>query len=72
MFFRDHGPSHFHAEYGEYHITVDLADGVVQGRFPKRALRLVLEWYEVHKTDLEEDWTLATERKPLRPIPPLE
>ena len=72
MYFGDHVPPHFHAEYGEYHMTVDLANGVVQGRFPPRALRLVLEWYEVRKADLDADWALAVERKPLLPIPPLE
>ncbi len=43
MFYRDHVPPHFHAAYGEYEITVDIETGVVHGRFPKRALRLVLE-----------------------------
>jgi len=72
MFYQDHAPPHFHAEYGDYHITVDVVDGVVQGRFPKRALRLVIEWYEAHKAELEEDWALAADRKPLKAIAPLE
>ena len=72
MFYRDHEPAHFHAVYGEYEITVGLEDGVVKGEFPRRALRHVLEWYEVNKPALVENWGRAKERKPLQPIPPLE
>ena len=43
MFYKDHAPPHFHAIYGEYEITVEIDSVVVNGRFPKRALRLVLE-----------------------------
>jgi hypothetical protein len=43
MFYRDHSPPHFHAIYGEYEITVEIESGIINGRFPKRALRLVFE-----------------------------
>ena len=43
MFYRHHEPPHFHAEYGEFEITVGVEDGVVRGEFPRRALGLVLE-----------------------------
>lgn len=72
MFYREHGPPHFHASYGEYDIVVSILDGVVTGAFPPRALRLVIEWYELHKGELLEDWKLAQGRKPLKRIPPLE
>ncbi|WP_292432297.1 DUF4160 domain-containing protein [Methylobacter sp.] len=41
-------PPHFHAKYGEYEITVNILAGVVEGKFPKRALHHVLEWYDLH------------------------
>ncbi len=72
MFYRDHVPPHFHATYGEYEVTVDIETGVVHGRFPKRALRLVLEWLDLHKDDLLENWHRARERRPLLDIEPLE
>jgi hypothetical protein len=72
MYYRDHAPPHFHAEYGEYEITVDILTGVISGHFPKRALKAVLEWYELHKEELLEDWKLAEQREPLEPIQPLE
>lgn len=72
MYHRDHAPAHFHAEYGEFEITVEIATGVVTGRFPRRALNLVLEWYTFHKDELAEDWRLAQQKLPLLPIAPLE
>ena len=72
MYYKDHPPPHFHAIYGEYEVTVRIDDGVIEGRFPRRALRLVLEWYTMHEAELRENWSLARERKPLRPIDPLE
>lgn len=49
-----------------------ISDGVVEGRFPRRALSLVLEWYNLHQAELLEDWDLARDRRPLRRIDPLE
>ena len=72
MFYREHNPPHFHATYGEYEITIAIEDGTVQGQFPSRALRHVMEWYELHREELLEDWHLAQERRPLRAIAPLE
>jgi len=72
MFYRDHAPPHFHATYGEFDIEVSIGDGVVTGTFPKRALRHVLEWYDLHRDELRENWNLAAARKPLKKIAPLE
>lgn len=72
MYWNDHAPPHFHARYGDYEITVDIETGLVSGTFPRRALRLVLEWYELHKDALMEDWELCRAAQMPRPIPPLE
>ena len=72
IFYRDHEPGHFHAFYGEFEVTVQIETGVVSGKFPRRALAHVLEWYGLHKQDLREDWGLAQNRKPLKKITPLE
>jgi len=72
MFHKEHGPPHFHAYYGEFDITVGIEDGIVTGKFPRRALALVLEWYLAHQDELRENWQLARTRQPTRRIPPLE
>ena len=72
MFYNDHEPPHFHAKYGEFEITVEVETGVVNGQFPPRALRHVLDWYDIHVDELRFDWDLARQRKPLQQIAPLE
>ena len=72
LYYRDHAPPHFHALYGEYEITVEIRSGVVTGKFPRRALKAVLEWHELHQDELLEDWRLAEQRLPLKAIEPLE
>ena len=72
IFFKDHAPPHFHAEYGDYEISVAIHTGVVEGKFPKRALKAVLEWYDLHREELLVDWKLAAEGKLPNKIEPLE
>jgi hypothetical protein len=72
MYYRDHAPPHFHAEYGENEITVEIEGGVVEGRFPRRALSAVLDWYELHRDELAANWDLARSEQPLNRIDPLE
>jgi hypothetical protein len=43
MLYDDHRPPHFHAEYGEFKISVEIDSGVVEGRFPRRALKALME-----------------------------
>ena len=42
------------------------------GKFPRRLRGLVLEWLELHRVELLEDWELARAGEPLKPIAPLE
>jgi hypothetical protein len=72
MYWDDHSLPHFHAKYGGYEITVNILTGVVEGKFPNRALKHVLEWYEIHKQELLEDWELCRNNENPKPIDPLE
>jgi hypothetical protein len=72
IFYSEHGVAHFHAVYGEHEISVEVESGKVHGQFPARALRLVLEWANLHKEELIENWQLARQGQPLRRIAPLE
>ena len=72
MYWQDHAPPHFHAKYGEYKITVDIQTGVVEGKFPKRALKHVLEWYELHQEELLNAWILCQQNENPETIKPLE
>ncbi len=72
MYYDEHNPPHFHAEYGEFEITVNIKSGIIKGKFPKKELRAVLDWYDLHKEELLKDWELASQRKVLNKIKPLE
>lgn len=53
-------------------IIVHINTGVVEGRFPKRALKMVMEWSELNKDKLLEDWELCAKREMPILIEPLE
>ena len=72
MVYNDHLPAHYHARYGDYKITVEIETGIIEGKFPRRALNAVLEWFELHKMELLENWELALIHDSLKKIPPLE
>ena len=72
MNFNEHNPPHFHARYGDYEIIIEILSGIVEGKFPKRALNLVLEWYEIHKSELLEDWNSIRSTGEFKKIDPLE
>jgi hypothetical protein len=55
MFYNDHNPPHIHIEYQDYDATIDLEDGIVKGEMPRRALKLIYEWIDLHKEELFED-----------------
>jgi Domain of unknown function (DUF4160) len=44
----------------------------MEGRLPRRALSLVLEWAELHQSELLEDWDLCQAFKQPEQISPLE
>ena len=68
----DHPLPHFHARYGAYEIVIEIETGIVRGEFPKRALRAVLDWLDLHQPELIENWQAAQQRRPLKAIAPLE
>jgi hypothetical protein len=72
MFYRDHSPTHFHAVYGDVDITVTIESAIISGEFPKRALSHILEWLELHKAELLENWELERQGRPLNNVAPLE
>jgi hypothetical protein len=73
MFYNDHSPPHFHAEYGEYEAVYGIATiEVLRGHLPRRAHALVVEWTTLHRIELEENWDRARAGVPLEDIEPLD
>jgi len=64
MYFGDHIPPHFHAEYGEYAAQIGIQDfRILEGYLPPKALGLVSEWAAIHQEELLENWKLLSETK---------
>jgi len=72
MFYNDHHPPHFHAEYGGEKMVVNIDTlAMIAGRLPPRAMGLMMEWAAQHQTDLENAWNQARNLEPLGEIDPL-
>lgn len=72
MFFGDHEPPHFHAEYAEDRAVISIDTlAVIGGRLPPRALGLVAEWASLHQEELRQAWRKAKNLEPAGKIDPL-
>ncbi len=73
MFFDDHNPPNFHAEYGGDLALIDIRSlAVFSGRLSPRVTGLVIEWATLHQRELLADWDKARAREELQKIAPLE
>jgi hypothetical protein len=72
LFWREHGPPHFHALYAEHEAQIAIHSlEVIEGSLPRRALALVREWAQEHQNELLEDWELCRRNQSPKKIPPL-
>lgn len=73
MFWREHGPPHFHAAYGDARALIGIDDlAVLKGHLPARARRLVMEWASLHQAELRNTWERARRSEAPGKIAPLE
>jgi hypothetical protein len=72
MYYRDHPPPHFHVLHAGEKAKMEIATGeVLRGSLSPRTLRLVREWLELHRSELELNFErVANEEQPYR-IEPL-
>jgi hypothetical protein len=73
MYYNDHLPPHFHAEYGEFEAVyvIDTLN-TLRGQLPRRAHAMVIEWASDHRAELKDNWVRAREELPLVDIEPLD
>jgi hypothetical protein len=74
IYLKDHLPPHFHAKYGEYWGKFSIETGdMIEGNLPRRAIRLVQDWIEIHETELMRNFEEAQKDNPdIKPIAPLQ
>ena len=57
---KQHHSPHIHAKYAEFEASIGISDGeVLSGELPRKQLRLVQAWIELHRDELTADWELA-------------
>ncbi len=72
MFWKDHPPPHFHVRYTNYRARVSIDERkILSGTLPRTAERLVLEWAQIHQTELMENWLLCESQQAPAKIDPL-
>jgi len=72
MFYDEHNPPHFHAEYSGKKAVFDFDGNVIKGSLgSKTATKLVRDWVDVHGSELVVDWKLARENQEINKIEPL-
>jgi len=72
MFYNDHEPPHFHAEYQGQRATFDAKGKMLVGSIQsKTALRLIKQWANQHETEIGANWRRMKAGKPLETIEPL-
>lgn len=72
MYFGDHLPPHFHAQYGSSEAIINITTlAVIEGNLSPRALGLVTEWAALHQAELKTAWERAKNLEPPDEIEPL-
>lgn len=72
MFFNEHNPPHFHAEYNEHKASIDIRTlGLIEGKLPSKVMSLVVEWAQEHQDELLENWYSIQKTGEFHKIKPL-
>jgi len=72
MYFNEHNPPHFHAEYNEFKASIAINSlGLVEGKLPPKVMSLVVEWAQEHQAELLENWNSLKETGKVFKIKPL-
>lgn len=73
MYYREHEPPHFHAEYQTQAGKFDFDGAQIVGSIRSRnALQLIRRWAVLNRAALEANWSKIKASEPLDRIPPLE
>ena len=70
MYLSEHNPPHFHVKYQEYEALINIEDGLLTGCLPRRAMKMVYEWLDLHKDELLNNWErLSNSEAPIKILP---
>ena len=67
-----HNLPHLHAIFSGQEVIVGLDGTILEGSFPKNKMNLLIAWIEIHREELEANWTLLLAGAPAFKIEPLK
>ena len=67
-----HNLPHIHAEYSGQELAIALDGTILEGTFPKGKLKLLEAWMEIHREELEANWSLITKGEQVFRVDPLK
>ena len=57
---KHHNLPHIHAKFAEFEASISIGDGeILAGDLPRKQLRIVQAWIELHRDELMADWDLS-------------
>ena len=69
MYYNEHNPPHFHAEYQGFHAIFDIKKSCkVKGKFPNKAEKIVSEWAIQRRPELLDNWQRMSKGQTFRRI----
>lgn len=73
MFYDEHNPPHFHAEYQGNKAVFDFQGNILKGNLNSRtAIKLVREWVDINIFELNIAWDSARNYEKIKKIAPLD
>lgn len=73
MYYKEHEPRHFHAEYQAREGKFDFDGNQIAGAITStNALTLIRQWAQLNRAALDLNWSKIKAGQPLDRIPPLE
>ena len=66
-----HHKAHFHASYGGFEAVYSTEGELLAGKLPPRQAKLVVAWAALHKSELDDNWYLASSNGTCFRIDPL-
>ncbi len=73
MFYQEHEPAHFHAEYQGQHAKFSFEGAMMVGNIRSGvARRLIRDWAALHRAELDANWARMKKGEALERVAPLD
>jgi hypothetical protein len=73
IYYSDHNPPHFHAQYGDHEVIIEIKSGrVLKGKLPTRLQYFLELWRRKNADEIMEAWDSAQHFKVPKRVKPLE